>query len=185
MNLLSKYLFQIVSAVQYCHQKCIVHRDLKVSDWFYNKNFLIINRYVILLELSFWLPNYARHCTRKLVLFFFKINLFILFIYFWLRWVFAAVRGLSLVAASRGYSSMRCAGFSLRWLLLLPRMGSRAQAQQLWHTGLAAPWHVRSSRTRDRTHVRCIGRQIPNHCATREAQEITFYLILTATFYRR
>ena len=41
--------------------------------------------------------------------FFFKINLFnllILFIYlFRLCWVFAAARGLSLVAASRGYSS--------------------------------------------------------------------------------
>ena len=31
-------------------------------------------------------------------------NLFILFIDFWLRWVFVAVRGLSLVAASGGYS---------------------------------------------------------------------------------
>ena len=29
-------------------------------------------------------------------------NKFILFIYFWLHWVFVAVRGLSLVAASRG-----------------------------------------------------------------------------------
>ena len=34
-------------------------------------------------------------------LFFFLINLFI---YFWLLWVFVAVRGLSLVAVSGGYS---------------------------------------------------------------------------------
>ena len=32
---------------------------------------------------------------------------------------------LSLVAASEGYSSLRCAGFSLQWLLLLWSMGSR------------------------------------------------------------
>ena len=36
-----------------------------------------------------------------------------LFIYFWLHWVFIAARGLSLVVASRGYSSLRCAGFSV------------------------------------------------------------------------
>ena len=52
----------------------------------------------------------------------------ILFIYFWLHWVFVAARWLSLVAESGGYSSLRCAGFSLRWLLLLRSMGSRAQA---------------------------------------------------------
>ena len=46
------------------------------------------------------------------------INLFIYFIYLWLCWVFVAVRGLSLVAASRGYSSLYCAGFSLWWLLI-------------------------------------------------------------------
>ena len=39
-------------------------------------------------------------------------------IYFWLYWVFVAARGLSLVAASGGYSSLRCSDFSLRWLLL-------------------------------------------------------------------
>ena len=55
----------------------------------------------------------------------FFLNLFILFIYFWLRWVFVAVRGLSLVAARRGYSSLRCVGFSLRCLLLLRSTGSR------------------------------------------------------------
>ena len=40
------------------------------------------------------------------------------YIYFWLRWVFVAASGLSLVAASGSYSSLPCAGFSLRWLLL-------------------------------------------------------------------
>ena len=44
-----------------------------------------------------------------------------------------------------------------------------AQAQQLWLTGPAAPQHVGSSQTRARTRVPCIGRQTPNHCATREA----------------
>ena len=44
-----------------------------------------------------------------------------------------------------------------------------AQAQQLWLTGLIAPRHVGSSQTRARTRVTCIGRQILNHCATREA----------------
>ena len=48
-----------------------------------------------------------------------------LFIYFWLCWVFIAVRGLSLVAANGGYSSLWCTGFSLRWLLLLWSTGSR------------------------------------------------------------
>ena len=59
-----------------------------------------------------------------LFLFFFK-NQFYLFIYFWLCWVFVAVCKLSLVVESRGYSLLRCAGFSLRWLLLLRSTGSR------------------------------------------------------------
>ena len=115
-------------------------------------------------------------------IFYFFINLFILFIYFWLHWVFVAVRWLSLVAASGGYSLLRCTSFSLRWLLLLRSTGSRvlrlqhlwltgsrAQAQQLWPTGLVAPRHVGSSGTRAPTRVPCIGRWILNHCATREA----------------
>ena len=48
------------------------------------------------------------------LLLFFLINLFIyLFLFFWLCWVFVSVRGLSLVAASRGHSSPRCTGLSL------------------------------------------------------------------------
>ena len=56
---------------------------------------------------------------------FFLINVFILFIYFWLHWVFVAAYGLSQVAVSQGYSSLWCAGFSLWWLLLLRSTGSR------------------------------------------------------------
>ena len=57
---------------------------------------------------------------------FFLINLFILFVYFWgLCWVFVAARRLSLVAASRGYSLLRCSGFLLQWFLLLRSVGSR------------------------------------------------------------
>ena len=41
----------------------------------------------------------------------------------------------------------------------------------LWLTGLVAPQHVGFSQTRARTRVPCIGRQTPNHCATREARK--------------
>ena len=59
----------------------------------------------------------------------------------------------------------------------LSRCGAQApdaQAQQLWLTGLAAPRHVGSSQTRARTRVPRIGRQTPNHCATREALQPCF-----------
>ena len=69
-----------------------------------------------------------------------KIHFFVFFclfyIHLWLHWIFVAARGLSLVVAS-GYFSLRCAGFSLWWLLLW-NMGSRL-------AGLIAPWHVESS----------------------------------------
>ena len=50
--------------------------------------------------------------------FFFK------FYFFWLHWVFVAVQAFS-HCGERGYSSLRCAGFSLQWLLLLRSLGSR------------------------------------------------------------
>ena len=60
-----------------------------------------------------------------LAFFFFFLIKAPLFIYFWLCWVFVSVRGLSLVAASRGRSSSRCAGLSLSQPLLLRSTGSR------------------------------------------------------------
>ena len=60
--------------------------------------------------------------TSDTFFFFFLIYLFI--------FIFGCVgslllHGLSLVTVSRGYSSLRCVGFSLRWLLLLQSTGSR------------------------------------------------------------
>ena len=112
-------------------------------------------------------------CLLTQSFFFNKFIYLFLFIYFWLCWVLVAAHGLFLVAASGGYSSLQCVGFSSQGLLLLQstgsrltsfstcgtraqqlRMaGSRVQAQQLWGTGLVAPQHVGSSQTRARTHV--------------------------------
>ena len=66
--------------------------------------------------------------TLYLFIYLFLINLFmyLVFLNFWLRWVFVAARGLSLVVGSGGYSSLRCAGFSLPWLLLLQNKGAQA-----------------------------------------------------------
>ena len=60
-----------------------------------------------------------------LFVFFCFFKKFYLFIYLWLCWVFVSVRGLSLVVASRGHSSSRCAGLSLSRPLLLRSTGSR------------------------------------------------------------
>ena len=57
-----------------------------------------------------------------------------------------------------------------------------AQAQQLWLTGLVAPRHVGSSQTRVRTRVPRIGRQILNHCATREAQHVSFWIMVFSAY---
>ena len=54
------------------------------------------------------------------LLFFFIFS----YLFFWLRWVFIAACGLSLVAARRDHSSLRM-GFSLPWFLLLRSTGSR------------------------------------------------------------
>ena len=109
-----------------------------------------------------------------LIYFFFFLTLG-LFIYLWLCWVFVSVRGLSLVAASGGHSSSRCAGLSLSQPLLLQSTGSRRAGSVVWLTGPVAPRHVGSSQTRARTRVPCIGRQILNHCATREALIYFFF----------
>ena len=48
----------------------------------------------------------------------------------------------------------------------------------MWLTGLVAPQHVGSSQTRARTRVPCIGRQIFNHCATREDPSLIHFELI-------
>ena len=72
------------------------------------------------------LEIYISFANIPLPIFFKNFSFFLyLFIYFWLCWVFVSVRGLSLVAASGGHSSLRCAGLSLSRPLLLQSTGSR------------------------------------------------------------
>ena len=76
-----------------------------------------------------------------------------------------------------GFSCCRACALGARaqklWLV-----GSSPQVQQLWRMDLVAQRHVGSSWTRAQTHVPCIGRQILNHCATREALRLRFKQLL-------
>ena len=119
--------------------------------------------------------------------FFFLIYFFlILFIYFLLRWVFIASRRLSLAAESRGYSSLQCVGFSLRWLLFLRSTGSRrmgfsscdswALERRLSSCGARAqllrsmwdpPWPGLEPMSP------ALARRIRNHCATRSPSTLS------------
>ena len=58
--------------------------------------------------------------------FFFLINLFI-YLFLAVLGLCCCAHGLSLVAASGGYSSLRCTGFSLWWLRGARALGAQAQ----------------------------------------------------------
>ena len=111
--------------------------------------------------------------------FFFKDFFLKEFLYFYYLFIYLFIFGC--VGSSflcKGFLQLRRAGATLHCGVRashyrgLSRCGAQApdaQAQQLWLTGPAAPWHVGSSQTRARTRVPCISRQTLNHCATREA----------------
>ena len=88
-------------------------------------------------------------------------------------YLFLAVRSVGCVRAFSAVAEGGAALVALRGLAAaaspVRNTGSRVPALPwLWHRGLVALWHVESSRTRGRTSVPCIGRQILTHCATRE-----------------
>ena len=102
-----------------------------------------------------------------------------------------AVSRLSLVAASRGYFSFQCrashcSGFSCCGAWTLGERASVVVSRGLRCCGSWTPEHRPSScsawaqllrgmwdpcGTRAWTHIPCIGKQIFNHCATRETHE--------------
>ena len=71
-------------------------------------------------------------------------------------------------------------GSRVRRLWSLGVSGCRAQAHQLWRTGLVAWLCVGSSRTRDWTRVSCTRRWILYHRATRK---VLMYVLILVTAY--
>ena len=121
--------------------------------------------------------------------FFFSIY-FLGCIYPWLRWVFVAAHGPSLVADRRGRSGLGARALtavaSCRGALALGHMGFSSCSNQApgrcrldncgWHMGLVAPEHVGSSQTRDRTGVPCTARWILNHRIPQRSPVAVFFL---------
>ena len=108
-------------------------RNLYLSDLQTGNNLGVLPKVIPQPTLSFSSPPWATAascCCDGCALmnlsnnFFFFLNIY-LFIYLWLCWDFVSVWGLSLVVASGGHSSSRCAGLSLSWPLLLRNTGSR------------------------------------------------------------
>ena len=120
-----------------CHWWGCGEMGIHISCWWDNKLAQVFRGWLV--NIFFFFLN-SLCCF--FVLFFFLIYLFIYLFYFWLCWVFVSVRGLSLLAASRGHSSLRCAGLSLSWPLVaeyrlqmrrLSSCGSRAQLlRSMW-----------------------------------------------------
>ena len=91
------------------------------TSYFLNTIWFVSNPARWISRISFW-QQYMKFFSRYFLSFIFFVWFlgllsmkswgsfqFILFIYLWLHWVFIGARGLSLVAVSRGYSSLKCA----------------------------------------------------------------------------
>ena len=106
------------------------------------------------------------------ILFFVFIYLFIF--YFWLCWVFISVRGLSLVAASGGHSSSRCAGLSLSRPLPLRSTGSRRAGSVVVAHGLSCSAACGIFPDQGSNPCPLHWQADSQHCATREALHYIF-----------
>ena len=143
------------------------------------------------LNISTFVPGFLCMIFKKIYLFFGCIGFSVRCMGFLQLWRAGAALCCSALASHYGGFScggeraLECTGFSCcgTWAPQLWLAGSRAQAQQLWCTDLVAPQHVRSSRTRTRTLVCCIGRWILNHCATREVPIFFFNQCQSSLYY--
>ena len=112
--------------------------------------------------------------SKEKFFFLFFLKFFIYYFYFWLCWVFVSVRGLSLVAASGSHSSSRCAGLSLSRPLLLWSTGSRRAGSVVVAHGPSCSAACGIFPDQGSNPCPLHGRQILNHCATREAPRKIF-----------
>ena len=88
-------------------------------------------------------------------------------------WAFSRCSGQRLGFSHRVWASHAAAS-------LVAELCSRACGlQQLRLTGLAAPWHVGSSPTRDWTRVPCVGRRVLNQWTAREVLTVSFFSCLS------
>ena len=144
------------------------------NNWLKNTVFAVIPLLGILQKNQIWTEINVHNVYCSFIK---KINLFILFIYFWLCWVFVA----AWASHCSGFSCCGARALGTRVSVVaaseLSSCGSRALEHRLSSCStrdVIAPQHVGSSQTRDRTHVPCIGRRILNHCTTREALLLHF-----------
>ena len=86
------------------------------------------------------------------------------------------MQGLSLVVASGGHSSSWCAGLSLSRPLLLRSTGSRCTGSAVVAHGPSCSAACGIFPDQGSNPFPCIGRQILNHCATREALDTSILL---------
>ena len=89
-------------------------------------------------------------------------------LYLWLHWVFVVAHRLSLVAASRGCSSLTCTSFWLQGLLLLQSTGSRQTGSVVVAHKLSCSTECGLFPDQGSNLYPCTGRRMLNHCATKE-----------------
>ena len=104
------------------------------------------------------------------------------FIYLFLA-VLAFLWSQRTVCSSWWFLSLRSTGSRARGLQQLWQVGSvvaaPAQAQQLWHMGLVALWHVGYFQIRDQICTSCTDRWILHHWVTKEAQPLFISISLS------
>ena len=117
-------------------RKALKHFYTRINRVFKRFSFLLVD-VCIHRHCIFFFPM----CPTDILLW--NVKKFLFYLYLWLRWVFVAMCGLSLVATrgGGGSSSLRCWGFLLQWCLLLPSIGCRAH-RLLWllHPMWHPPW---------------------------------------------
>ena len=138
----------------------------------------IFSAYIIASGAWLWCQTLSQRLAdlAKMAFFFLRNSFLKLFIYLFIYGCVGSSgdpkRGLSPVAASGGHSSSRCVGLSLSRPLLLQSTGSRRAGSVVVAHGPSCSTACGILPDQGLNPCPCIGRQILNHCATREAPKM-------------